>query len=277
MSPLCLRLEMSAELLRQKELENLHQQRQQQQRLLGSEHLAALPPGIPPDHPALRSLHDIPEGHPLREELLRRSNAMLVLRHGTAAPLLALSQQQQQQQQAGASLAKEAQSSASGSDADARKAARRGPQTLLRAGDHTGGRECDREDEEMKESDSEAETCEERPDGAGGKSSSKPRDGAKEPSSKGGCDGAKEAREGESSGRLSAPCSSAGTESPSRHILTPGPKTDLKYHLPPGLMPPLPGLPQTLPFGFPYANPYFHTGEHKLPYFDLQTTGPHFI
>ncbi|KAI3357366.1 hypothetical protein L3Q82_015794 [Scortum barcoo] len=269
---LATRLEMSAELLRQKELESLHQrQQQQQQRLLGSDPLGALTPGLPPDHPALRSLHDIPEGHPLREELARRSNAMLVLRHGAATPLLTLNHQQQQ---AGApSTPKDtlAQSSTAGPDVESRKASRRGPLTQLRAGDHTGGRgdrgrEGDREiqDEEMKDSDSETEMCEERQDSVSAKPSSKPRDrerdGGKESSSKGVCDSAKET--GESSGRLSAPCSSAGTESPSRHLFTPGlGKADVKYHLPPGFMPPLPALhAQSLPFGFPYANPYFHTG-----------------
>ncbi|XP_073325646.1 sterile alpha motif domain-containing protein 11 isoform X2 [Pagrus major] len=263
------RLEMSAELLRQKELESLHQ-RQQHQRLLGSDHLGALPPGLPPDHPALRSLHDIPEGHPLREELVRRSNAMLVLRHGAATPLLTLNHQQQP----GASSTPkdtQAQSSSVGPDADSRKTPRRGPLTHLRAGDHMGrredrGRERDREvqDEEMKDSDSEAEMCEERQNSVSAKSSSKPRDrerdGSKETGSKGVCEGAKET--GESSGRLSAPCSSAGTESPNRHLFTPGlGKADVKYQLPPGFMPPLPALhAQSLPFGFPYANPYFHTG-----------------
>ncbi|XP_045913014.1 sterile alpha motif domain-containing protein 11 isoform X4 [Micropterus dolomieu] len=266
------RLEMSAELLRQKELESLHQ-RQQQQRLMGSDPLGALPPGLPPDHPALRSLHDIPEGHPLREELARRSSAMLVLRHGAATPLLSLNHHHQQQQPGGPSTPKDtlAQSSTSGQDAESRKAPRRGPQTQLRAGDHTGGRENrgreeDREmhDEEMKDSDSETEMCEERQDSVSAKSSNKPRDrerdSGKETGSKGVCDSAKET--GESSGRLSPPSSSAGTESPSRHLFTPvlG-KADVKYHLPPGFMPPLPALhAQSLPFGFPYANPYFHTG-----------------
>lgn len=279
----CFRLEMSAELLRQKELESLHQ-RQQQQRLLGSDHLGALPPGLPPDHPALRSLHDIPEGHPLREELVRRSNAMLVLRHRAATPLLTLNHHQQQQQQPGApSTPKDtqAQSSTAVPDADSRKAPRRGTQTQLRAGDHTAGAEDkgrggDREvqDEEMKDSDSETELYEERQDSVSAKTSSKPRDrerdGGKDTGSKGVCDGAKETAE--SSGRLSAPCSSAGTESPSRHLFTPGlGKADVKYHLPPGFMPPLPALhAQSLPFGFPYANPYFHTGE-TLTHTDTNT------
>ncbi|XP_070767123.1 sterile alpha motif domain-containing protein 11 [Enoplosus armatus] len=269
------RLEMSADLLRQKELESLHQrqqQQQQQQRLLGSDPLGALPPGLPPDHPALRNLHDIPEGHPLREELARRSNAMLVLRHGAATPLLTLNHHHHQQQPGVPSTPKDtqAQSSTAGPDTESRKA-RRGPQTQVRAGDHTGGREDrgregDREmqDEEMKDSDSETEMCEMRQDNVSAKSSSKPRDRerdrGKETGSKGACDSAKET--GESSGRLSAPCSSAGTESPSRHLFTPGlGKADVKYHLPPGFMPPLPALhAQSLPFGFPYANPYFHTG-----------------
>lgn len=262
---------MSAELLRQKELESLHQRQQQQQRLLGSDHLGALPPGIPPDHPALRSLHDIPEGHPLREELVRRSNAMLVLRHGAATPLLTLNHQQQQPGVHSTPKDSQAQSSTAGQEADSRKA-RGVPQSQLHAGDHAGGREDRRregdrdvQDEEMKDSDSETEMCEERQDSVSAKSSIKPRDRerdrGKETGSKGVCDGAKET--GESSGRLSAPCSSAGTESPSRHLFTPGlGKADIKYHLPPGFMPPLPALhAQSLPFAFPYANPYFHTGE----------------
>lgn len=261
---------MSAELLRQKELESLHQ-RQQQPRLLGSDHLGALPSGLPPNHPALRSLHDVPEGHLLREELVRRSNAMLVLQHGAAAPLLTLNQQQQQQAGAPATPKDtQAQSSSAGLDPVSRKNSCRGPHTQLRAGDHAEKaedkeREGDREaqEEEMKDSDSETDTYEDRRDSV--KSNSRPRDRhadvGKNPSSKSVCEGAKESAEG--SGRLSAPCSSSGTESPSRQLLTPGlSKTDLKYHLPPGFLPPLPALhAQSLPFGFPFANPYFHTGE----------------
>nr|XP_015823170.2 sterile alpha motif domain-containing protein 11 isoform X1 [Nothobranchius furzeri] len=257
------RLEMSAELLRQKELESLHQQ-QQQQRLLGSDLLGALPPGLPPDHPALRSLHDIPEGHPLREELARRSNAMLVLRHGAATPLLTVNQQQQP----GASSTpkdNQAQSSTAGPDPESRRGNRREAQAQLCVGDHRGGREdrdMDVHDEEMKDSDSETEMCEERQEGArsSNKSRDRERNRGKETGCKGGCESAKEA--GESSDRLSAPCSSADTDSPSRHIFTPGlGKTDLKYHLPPGFMPPLHALhAQSLPFGFPYTNPYFHAG-----------------
>nr|XP_020474057.1 sterile alpha motif domain-containing protein 11 isoform X2 [Monopterus albus] len=264
------RLEMSAELLRQKELESLHQ-RQQQQRLVGSDPLGALPLGLPPDHPALRSLQDIPEGHPLREELVRRSNTMLVLRHGAATPLLTLNHQQQQPGVSSTSKGTQAQSSTTGPDAESRKAPHRGPKTQLRAEDHTRGRvdrgrEGDREvqDEDMKDSDSETEMCEERQEGVGAKSNSKPRDKdrdrSKDTGSKGVYHSAKEA--GENSGRLSAPCSSVGTESPSRLLFTPGlGKADAKYHLPPGFMPPLPALhAQMLPFGFPYANPYFHAG-----------------
>ncbi|XP_062248927.1 sterile alpha motif domain-containing protein 11 isoform X1 [Platichthys flesus] len=265
------RLEMSAELLRQKELESLHHRQQQQQRLLGSDSLGALPHGLPLDHPALRSLHDIPEGHPLREELARRSNAMLVLRHGASTPLLALSHQQHQPGASSTPKENQAQSSAAGPDADSRKALRRGPQIQFRSGEHTGGREDrgregDREvqDEEMRDSDSETEMYTERQESVAAKSMGKPRDrerdGGKDTGSRGACDSAKEPRE--SSGRLSAPCSSAGTESPSRHLFTPAlGKADVKYHLPPGFMPPLPALHgQSFPFGFPYANPYFHTG-----------------
>ncbi|KAM4737262.1 sterile alpha motif domain-containing protein 11 isoform 1-T1 [Anableps anableps] len=263
------RLEMSAELLRQKELENLHQH-QQQQRLLGSDPLGALPPGLPPDHPALRSLHDIPEGHPLREELARRSNAMLVLRHGPATPLLTLNQQQQQPGASATGKDTQVQSSIVGPGAESRKANRREAQTELRAGDHrggrdSGGREGDMEmhDEEMKDSDSETEMSEERREGLVSKPSSKPRDRernrGKEIGSKAGCERTKET--GRSSERLSA-SSSADTESPSRNFFTPGlGKADLKYHLPPGFIPPLPALhAQSLPFGFPYASPYFPAG-----------------
>ncbi|XP_067095207.1 sterile alpha motif domain-containing protein 11 [Osmerus mordax] len=270
------RLEMSAELLRHKELENLH--RQQQQRLLGSDSLAGLPPGIPPDHPALRSLHDIPEGHPLREELSRRSNAMLVLRHGSNAPLLALNHQATPR----AATPKDSQEQSSASGPSSRKGNRKGPQTQLRSGahqaaDHRGSlgegreREGDTEgqDEEMKDSDSETEAGEERHEGSAAKASDRlhrDRDGCpgKEAGGKGACEGAKEA--GEGSGRLSAPCSSVGAESPSHHIFTPGlGKSDVKYHLPPGALPHLPALHgQTLPFGFPYANPYFHTAAGSM-------------
>lgn len=275
---------MSAELLRQKELENLHQ-RQQQQRLLGSDQLGALPSGLPPNHPALRSLHDIPEGHPLREELVRRTNAMLVLQHGAATPLLMLNQPQQQP---GASITPkdtQAQISSAGLDGNSRKTPRRGSQTQLRAGDHTAGaedkeREGDKEvqDEEMKDSESETEMYEERQHSVSAKTRSKPRvrdrDVGKDPASKGLCDGVKETAE--SSGRLSAPCSSAGTESPGRHLFTPGlGKTDLKYHLPPGFMPPLPALhAQSLPFGFPFANPYLYTGE-RLAHTNTHTVERH--
>uniref|UniRef100_A0A8C5I106 SAM domain-containing protein n=1 Tax=Gouania willdenowi TaxID=441366 RepID=A0A8C5I106_GOUWI len=237
------RLEMSAELLRQKELENLQQR--QQQRVLGSDHLAALPLGLPADHPALRNLHDIPEGHPLREELARSSNAMLVLRHAAATPL-----------------------SSAGLESKSKKSDRRGPQAQLCPRDHRGQRE-DRgtkeeiDDEDMEDSESEEDVREEKQERLSAKSTSKGHDGeknrSKELGSKGGCDSNREA--GESSGRLSAPCSTAGTESPSRQPFTPGlAKADFKY-LPPGFLPPLPTLPvQSLPFGFPYANPYLHTG-----------------
>ncbi|KAF3860324.1 hypothetical protein F7725_000579 [Dissostichus mawsoni] len=144
-------------------------------------------------------------------------------------------------------------------ETESRKPPRRAPQTPLHAGDHAGGREDrgregDREgqDEEMKDSDSETEMCEEREDSRQGDRGGRER-GSKGVSAK---------DPAESSGRLSPPCGSAGTESPSRHLFTPGlGKADVKYHLPPGFMPPLPALhAQSLPFGFPYTNPYFHTG-----------------
>ncbi|MBN3281724.1 SAM11 protein, partial [Polyodon spathula] len=142
------RLEMSAELLRQKELENLHRQRLMADPL-------SLHPGIPPDHPALRNLHDIPEGHPLREEISRR-NAMLVLRHNNT-PLLSLNHQGV----AGSTQPKEPSS---------RKGSRKGgnyrnelqspPEAKDQLGD-TRARDSvtDCNDEEMKDSESDAENA----------------------------------------------------------------------------------------------------------------------
>ncbi|XP_061128925.1 sterile alpha motif domain-containing protein 11 isoform X2 [Syngnathus typhle] len=253
------RLEMSAELLRQKELESLHQRQQ----LLSSDPLAVLPAGLPSDHPALRSLQDIPEGHPLREELARSSNAMLLLRHGATAPLLSANQQEQPKTLSTHKDA-QAQSSTTGSDADnSRKPLRRGPQTESRAG-HRKRRREDRGsegDEDMKDSDSETETCDERRGGDGAKSRCKHKDrGSRERDGKGARDGTKDSHE--SSGRLNASCSSAGSDSPSHHLFTSAlGKSDVKLQLPPGFVPPLPALQgQSLPFGFPYINPYFHMG-----------------
>ncbi|XP_066547573.1 sterile alpha motif domain-containing protein 11 isoform X2 [Amia ocellicauda] len=259
------RLEMSAELLRQKELENLHRQR-----LLGDP--LGLPPGLPPDHPALRSLHDIPEGHPLREELTRR-NAMLVLRHNNT-PLLSLNHQGVAP---GATPPKES----------ARKSSRKGGQARgdlqcpLEAKDHPGearareGGMDGGQDEEMKDSESDAEVGEDRAevmpksdghhmmssDPSQGKdgANTKPLEGSKDLS--------------EVSGRQSAPCVSAGAESPGHHPFTVGiNKSDAKY-LPPGIVPPLP--PQPLPFGFPYtASPYFHTGTMGGLFLDGEEAGP---
>nr|XP_015192472.1 PREDICTED: sterile alpha motif domain-containing protein 11 isoform X2 [Lepisosteus oculatus] len=254
------RLEMSAELLRQKELENLHRQRLMADPL-------ALHPGLPPDHPALRSLHDIPEGHPLREELTRR-NAMLVLRHNST-PLLSLGHQG-------------APGSTPPKEAGARKSSRKGghhrsdPQGPPEAKDPLGdGRardgSADGQDEEMKDSESDAEVAEDRaeglpkPDGTPltsdlgpGKDAAKPCDSGKEPS--------------DVSGRQSAPCGSLGPESPSHHPFAPGiNKSEAKY-LPPGAAPPLP--PQPLPFGFPYtAGPYFHAGAMGGLFLDGEEAG----
>ncbi|XP_077401858.1 sterile alpha motif domain-containing protein 11 isoform X1 [Vanacampus margaritifer] len=258
------RLEMSAELLRQKELESLHQRQQ----LLSSDPLIGLPAGLPPDHPALRSLQDIPEGHPLREELARCSNAMLVLRHGATAPLLGANQQQQPK----TSSTHQAQSSTIGSDAESRKALRRGPPSELRAG-HRKRRREDRgsegDDEDMKDSDSETETCDERREDAGAKSRSKHKDRSSRER-----DGAREGRDG--SGRLTAPCSSAGSDSPGRHLFTSAlGKSDVKLQLPPGFVPPLPALQgQSLPFGFPYINPYFHMGSVGGLFMDGEDSAP---
>lgn len=249
------RLEMSAELLRHKELENLHRQR-----LLADP--LGLHPGLPAEHPALRSLQEIPEGHPLREELNRR-NAMLVLRHNNT-PLLSLNHQG-------------AAAGTSSKDLSIRKSLRKGGP--LR-GDQQGGSsetkemlgegcardgETEGQDEDMKDFENDAEVGEDRPerlskvDGHGlasevcqGKDVTKSSEAVKEL--------------GEGSGRLSAPCSSIGQESPTHHLFTSGlSKSEVKY-LPPGI-PPLPTLPgQTLPFTFPYTSPYFHTGEFSAVY-----------
>ncbi|KAJ8395201.1 hypothetical protein AAFF_G00036570 [Aldrovandia affinis] len=266
------RLEMSAELLRHKELENLHRQR-----LLGDQ--LALPPGLPPDHPALRSLHDIPEGHPLREELNRR-NAMLVLRHNNT-PLLSLNHQGAP----GSTPPKEHGSRKSSRKGGHGRGDPQGGHHHEGAKDHladgrTRDAESDKQDEEMKDSESDAELGEDRPeelakaDGHGhghghglGAELCQAKEVAKA------CEGVKEL--GEVPGQLSAPCSSAGLESPSHHLFAPGiGKNEVKY-LASGGMPHLPALPaQTFPFGFPYTSPYFHTGAMGSLFLDGEEAGP---
>lgn len=226
---------MSAELLRQKELENV-----QRQRLLAEP--LALHPGLPAEHPALRSLHEMPDD-------VARRNAMLLLRHNNT-PLLSLSHQ-------GAIV------SSAFKESSSRRRLKKGG--TLQGDDPSQskgpGGDTDGHDEDMKDSESDSEAGEERTEGlakADGHSlnseACQSKDTAK-PS-----EALKELRE--SSGRLSVPCSSTAPESPSHHLFTPGlSKSEAKY-LPPGALPPFPILPgQTLPFGFPYANPYFHAGE----------------
>uniref|UniRef100_A0A4W4G5T9 SAM domain-containing protein n=1 Tax=Electrophorus electricus TaxID=8005 RepID=A0A4W4G5T9_ELEEL len=202
------RLEMSAELLRQKELESL-----QRQRLLAEP--LGLHAGLPAEHPALRSLQDIPEGHPLRDEITRR-NAMLVLRHNSA-PLLSLNHQ--------AAAAAAAVAGTSFREAIGRKSHRKGgaPQAEHQGSEARGEgrqRETDGHDEDMKDSDSDGEAGEERPEGTA---------------------------KADGQGPDSEACQRLG-------------KSEVKY-LPPAALPPFPALAgQTLPFGFPYASPYFHTG-----------------
>ncbi|NXP72066.1 SAM11 protein, partial [Ramphastos sulfuratus] len=237
------RLEMSAEIIRQKELENLHRQR-----LLAGDPLS-LHPGLPPDHPALRNVHDIPEGHPLREELSRR-NAMLVLRHNNT-PLL--------------SLNPSVPSSATPPKEQPRRGSRKAtqqrsePQGLSEAKELAEPRARDGapdgNDEEMKDSESDADVSDEKPESLKAESSSSTAE-LKECKETGkGCEGAKEL--GEAAAGQNAPCSSSSAESPS-HLLGPGiNKSEVKY-LPPASIPP----PQPLPFGFPYTmSPYFHAGE----------------
>ncbi|XP_069597570.1 sterile alpha motif domain-containing protein 11 isoform X4 [Ranitomeya imitator] len=236
------RLEMSAEIIRQKELENLHRQR-----LLAGDPLT-LHPGLPPDHPALRNMHELPEGHPLREELSRR-NAMLVLRHNNT-PLLSLNHQGVPS----VPPPKESQS--------ARRTSRKSAHHRMEPpGNHGETKELldqriregvsDGNDEEMKDSESEAE---EKTDSLraerGASSSSHELQEGKDPL-KGG-ESLKESSDSLSHQSLSC----VPSESPT-HLLGPGiNKGDAKY-LPSSSVPP----PQPFPFGFPYAvNPYFHTG-----------------
>ncbi|NWW28711.1 SAM11 protein, partial [Falcunculus frontatus] len=239
------RLEMSAELIRQKELENLHRQR-----LLAGDPLS-LHPGLPPDHPALRSVHDVPEGHALRDELSRR-NAMLVLRHNNA-PLLSLTPggpgaatpPKEQPRRAGGGRKSSQPRAEPQGPGEAREPAE------PRARD--GAQDCN--DEEMKDSESDAEVGEDKAEGLKAEGGS----GAELKECKDGtgkaCEGAKELSE--AAAAPSVPCSSSSAESPS-HLLGPGiSKAEVKY-LPPASLP----APQPLPFGFPYTmSPYFHAGE----------------
>ncbi|XP_032088011.1 sterile alpha motif domain-containing protein 11 isoform X2 [Thamnophis elegans] len=236
------RLEMSAEIIRQKELENLHRQR-----LLATDPMT-LHPGLPPDHPALRSLHDIPEGHPLRDELSRR-NAMLVLRHNNA-PLLSLNPQ-----------GVPALSTTPPKEQGTRRGTRKAPHSRSEAlgqsesKDLLDSRPPDSNNEEMKDSDSDAEVNDEKPDTLKPENSGGAASEVKE------CkevakiaEGTKEL--GEVPAGQNPPCSSSNAELPS-YLLGPTiGKSEAKL-LPTASLPP----PQPLPFGFPYTmSPYFHAG-----------------
>lgn len=244
---------MSAEIIRQKELENLHRQR-----LLAGDPLS-LHPGLPPDHPALRNVHDIPEGHPLREELSRR-NAMLVLRHNST-PLL--------------SLGPGGPGSATPPKEQPRRGGRKGsqprcePQPLSDAKEPPEPRARDGapdgNEEEMKDSESDADVSDEKPESLKAESSSSSAAELKEGKETGkGCEGAKELG-GEAAAGQNAPCGSSSAESPSHLLGTGISKGEVKY-LPPASIPP----PQPLPFGFPYTmSPYFHAGESRSHRRDL--------
>ncbi|MEE6485087.1 hypothetical protein FKM82_014164, partial [Ascaphus truei] len=235
------RLEMSAEIIRQKELENLHRQR-----LLAGDPLT-LHPGLPPDHPALRNLHELPEGHPLREELSRR-NAMLVLRHNNT-PLLSLNHQ-------GIPSGPPPKESGGGRRASRKSAHHRTePQCnqgeakelsdpRIREGVSEGN------DEEMKDSESEAE---EKTDGLRVERSASSSHELQE--GKDGLKGVESIKElSDVHTHQSLPC--GPSESPT-HLLGPGIGKGESKYMPSSTMPP----PQPLPFGFPYAvNPYFQTG-----------------
>ncbi|NXD42453.1 SAM11 protein, partial [Copsychus sechellarum] len=234
------RLEMSAELIRQKELETLHRQR-----LLAADPLS-LHPALPPDHPALRSVHDVPEGHALRDELSRRS-AMLVLRHNNA-PLLSLTPGSAGS--AGTPPKEQPRRAGPGAGAGAgRKAAqaRAEPQGEAREQrGRDGPQDCN--DEDMKDSESDGE---DKAEGAKGEAQGAELKEGKDGAGKA-CEAGKEPGEA-AAAPGAAPCGSSSAESPS-HLLGPGgSKAEVKY---------LPPAPQPLPFGFPYTvSPYFHAGE----------------
>ncbi|XP_061868832.1 sterile alpha motif domain-containing protein 11 isoform X3 [Colius striatus] len=239
------RLEMSAEIIRQKELENLHRQR-----LLAGDPLS-LHPALPPDHPALRNVHDIPEGHPLRDELSRR-NAMLVLRHNTA-PLLSLSAgalpggpgtpPKEQPRRGGARKAPQQRAEPPGHGDAKEPAEPRG---------RDGAQDC--AEEEMKDSESDADGSDDKAESGKAESGGSAAETKEGKETGKGCEGHKEL--GEAGAGHNAPCSSSSAESPSHLLGTGGSKSEVKY-LPPASIPP----PQPLPFGFPYTvSPYFHAG-----------------
>ncbi|KAM6434713.1 sterile alpha motif domain-containing protein 11 isoform 3-T3 [Liasis olivaceus] len=236
------RLEMSAEIIRQKELENLHRQR-----LLASDPMS-LHPGLPPDHPALRSLHDIPEGHPLRDELSRR-NAMLVLRHNNA-PLLSLNHH-------GVPTASTTPPKEQGTRRGSRKAAH--PRSEAPGQSESKDllvdtRPPDSNNEEMKDSESDAEANDEKPDALKAENSGGAGEVKECKEAAKACEGTKEL--GELSAGQNIPCSSSNAELPS-YLLGPAiSKSEVKL-LPTASLPPT----QPLPFGFPYTmSPYFHAG-----------------
>ncbi|NWH41536.1 SAM11 protein, partial [Chloropsis hardwickii] len=117
-----------------------------------------------------------------------------------------------------------------------------------------GAQDCN--DEEMKDSESDAEAGEDKAEGLKAEGGS----GAELKECKDGtgkaCEAGKEPSEA-SAAAPGVPCSSSSAESPS-HLLGPGVgKAEVKY-LPPASLP----APQPLPFGFPYTmSPYFHAGE----------------
>lgn len=237
------RLEMSAEIIRQKELENLHRQR-----LLSAEPMA-LHSALPPDHPALRNMHELPDGHPLREEINRR-NAMLVLRHNNT-PLLSLNHH-------GVPSSTPPKEPGGGRRASRKPSQHRTEQNQSEAKEllDPRGRDgtTDGHDEEMKDSESDAEASDEKAESLKAESSSSGHELKEGKETVKGCESLKDLSDMNTSQTM--PCISSGTESPN-HLLGPSiPKSETKY-LPPSSLPP----PQPFPFGFPYSvNPYFPSG-----------------
>ncbi|XP_044524557.1 sterile alpha motif domain-containing protein 11 [Gracilinanus agilis] len=164
------RLEMSAELLRQKELETLHRPRL----------LTGDPLGLPQEHPALRT-HEGPESHSLppsslHEDLQRRRSAMLVLRH-SSAPLLALPPQ-------GAPCPGPGPPTPPKEQARQRPLARKGAGRPGEAKEASGpgARAQDSPEDDAKESDSEDTEAPRAESGGGSRTCDGPKDTASGPS-----------------------------------------------------------------------------------------------
>ncbi|XP_043919035.1 sterile alpha motif domain-containing protein 11 isoform X2 [Protopterus annectens] len=236
------RLEMSAEIIRHKELENL-----QRQRFLAADPMS-LHPSLPPDHPALRNMHEIPEGHPLREEITRR-NAMLVLRHNSA-PLLSLNHHGVP----GSAPPKEPIRKGSRKSAHQRAELHCPVEAKDPAEIRMQESATDCNEEEMKDSESDTDVNDEKTESLKTEGCSTLNDFKECKDTMKPCESLKDLND--ITACQNAPCGSVGADSPS-HLVGPGvSKNEPKY------LPPTTAVPsQPLPFGFPYTgSSYFHTG-----------------